>query len=200
MIMAERIGRLGLKGGRVETISVLTTTLHAREGFGMTLLRTMERAALWGLERRKKANLKVAQAGAMTWDDCLISTAEPVVVAPAPPPPAPAPEAASRPTSTNPVLALLHRLPLPTLPSFSLPRFLASLHAPLTRITSIWTTPPPTALDTTSPKALQGPSWTPTSKWGSLFARPVGVAERWIDGGEKMMERMRERAGVQARG
>lgn len=201
MIMAERIGRLGLKGGKVGTISVLTTTLHAREGLGTTLLRMLERIALWGLERRNKGNLKAAQEGVEEWEDCLIS-APASAVTPPPPAPTPAPEpAATRPTPSSPFMALLHRIPLPKLPTIDVPRFLASLHSPLTRFTSLWSNPPPAALDHASTKGSEVKRWTPTSKWGELFSREkgaVGVAERAVDSGEKVVHRLRARVGYRS--
>lgn len=45
---------LGTAGTRIEAVPVLTTHLWAREGWGTTLLRWVERGALWGLDGRKK--------------------------------------------------------------------------------------------------------------------------------------------------
>ncbi|ORY52172.1 mitochondrial PGP phosphatase-domain-containing protein, partial [Leucosporidium creatinivorum] len=203
MIMAERIAKLGFKGVNVDTISVLTTTLHAREGLGTTLLRTLERIALWGLERRRKGNLEIAKKGVEEWEDCLISAPTPVV-APSPPPPVPTPapeSVATKPTPSSLIMALLHRIPLPKLPTIDVPRFLASLHSPLSRLTSLWSPPPPTALDGVSSKGSEGDAWTPTSKWGELFSREqgaVGVAERAVDSGEKVIDRLRARVGMRS--
>lgn len=195
MIMAHRINKLVLQGSRVETISVLTTTLHAREGLGTTFLRSMEKLAVWGLEKRRSRNKEIAVEGAQDWSDCLHSTsaavAAPVEVAE----PTPTPS-----TPSLPFISFSRQPPFISFPAFSLPRFLASLHAPLTRITSLWTTPPPPALETSSSKALpSSPEWTPTSKWSTLFSREkgaVGVAERAIEGSEKVVGRLRERVGL----
>lgn len=200
--MAERIGRLGLKGGKVETISVLTTTLHAREGLGTTLLRTLERLALWGLEKRKRGNLKVAEEGAEAWEDCLISAPAPIISAPPPPAATPTIETtAIKSTSSSPIIALLHRIPTPKLPTINVLRFLASLHAPLSRITSLWSNPPPPALEQVSTKGSAVDTWKPTSKWGELFSREkgvVGVAERAVDSGEKVVHQLRARVGYRS--
>ncbi|GAA6041793.1 hypothetical protein JCM8097_007163 [Rhodosporidiobolus ruineniae] len=45
---------LGREGMRIETVPVLTTHLWAREGLGTTLLRTLEKSVLWGLQRRRR--------------------------------------------------------------------------------------------------------------------------------------------------
>ncbi|GAA6008283.1 hypothetical protein JCM10207_000069 [Rhodosporidiobolus poonsookiae] len=58
LFRSARLSSLGQKDQRIETIAVLTTTLHAREGLGTTLLRTVERAALWGLQRAKRRRVR----------------------------------------------------------------------------------------------------------------------------------------------
>ncbi|GAA5821057.1 hypothetical protein JCM11251_001942 [Rhodosporidiobolus azoricus] len=49
---------VGRDGDKIETIAVLTTTLHAREGLGTTLLRGLEKTALWGLQRAKRRRVR----------------------------------------------------------------------------------------------------------------------------------------------
>ncbi|BGP20085.1 hypothetical protein JCM10213_002665 [Rhodosporidiobolus nylandii] len=53
-----RLTHLGRSGERIETVAVLTTKLHAREGLGTTLLRAVEKTALWGLQRAKRRRVR----------------------------------------------------------------------------------------------------------------------------------------------
>ncbi|GAA5901858.1 hypothetical protein JCM6882_008692 [Rhodosporidiobolus microsporus] len=51
---------LGREGDRIETVAVLTTTLHSREGLGTTMLRAVEKSVLWGLQRAKRRRVSGA--------------------------------------------------------------------------------------------------------------------------------------------
>ncbi|GAA5864068.1 hypothetical protein JCM8547_005124 [Rhodosporidiobolus lusitaniae] len=152
---------LGAMGQRIETVAVLTTTLHAREGLGTTLLRGVEKAALGVLQARKRrrawrkaveeegkkgTELEGVEGGKrvedVEWERFLIDHI--------PPPPAPSPSplpstSVSSPSPSPPIPAsrssvpLLHRLQsLPTSLSIffhSLPsRFSLSLRRALHRL------------------------------------------------------------------
>ncbi|GAA5926312.1 hypothetical protein JCM1841_005531 [Sporobolomyces salmonicolor] len=58
---------------RIDPIAVLTTQLHAREGLGTTLMRAMEKAALWALERRSRriGGVEAAQKEGESWEECV---------------------------------------------------------------------------------------------------------------------------------
>lgn len=61
MVLSHRLNSLASRSHplpfpvKIKTIPILTTTLHAREGLGTTILRTLERAALWRLSLRRPA-------------------------------------------------------------------------------------------------------------------------------------------------
>ncbi|GAA5998924.1 phosphatidylglycerophosphatase [Rhodotorula paludigena] len=133
---------------RIEAIPVLTTQLWAREGAGTTLLRGVERAALWGLARRRK---RVNRAGdEVDWEQFVIGGAraqrdevaaaeggESLSAAPAAPPssPTPTPPPPPRPP-------LLTRLPSPSDALASARAFPSRLSTLPTRLSSALSTLP----------------------------------------------------------
>ncbi|GAA5882019.1 hypothetical protein JCM1840_000402 [Sporobolomyces johnsonii] len=117
---------------RIEPIAVLTTQLHAREGLGTTLMRGVERTALWALGRRRRriGGIEAAQKEGESWEECVKGyTPPPVVVevakaapettlpdiAPSssitPPAPSPAPSRSLALPTSFPSLATLQSLP-----------------------------------------------------------------------------------------
>ncbi|KAM0789783.1 hypothetical protein ACM66B_006636 [Microbotryomycetes sp. NB124-2] len=66
MVLAHRIANAGSGQSRIQTVSVLTTKLLAREGLGTMLMRLLEKAAVALYERR---NRKLAKARD-EWADC----------------------------------------------------------------------------------------------------------------------------------
>jgi hypothetical protein len=119
----------------------LTTTLHAREGLGTTLLRTVERTALWALQKRKRRRerRRLAAVGSGTelegaegkgvesieWERFLTDYQAPALAIEAAPSPAavePPRAATTTPHSTVPSVPILQRLQslpavLPLIPS-----------------------------------------------------------------------------------
>lgn len=220
---------LGTKGQRIETIAVLTTTLHAREGLGTTLLRTVERVALWGLQKRQRrrdrrdasaagTKLKGVEGGrgveSIQWERFLTDYEPPVKPIEAAPLPVPVVAPPTPAHSTTPVLPLLQRLQslpavLPLIPSRlgnylsslpthlltslrtlrrrsssalerSLPRFLASLHLPLSRLVSLYATP---------------------SRDPSMSSSPLAAyTDATLDRAEAVVGRLQERVGGPLRG
>lgn len=193
MILADRIRSLKTQavesGSRqVDTVSVLTTELHAREGMGTLFLRNLERFMLWIVER-KRTEQQANEDNEASWVDCLKQGASLQVAAQAKTPITAVP---SETIPTRPPLSAALRSPsllLQYLPKPDVPRFLASLHEPLTRLTSLWRPHVPDS-------PLSRPSWTVDQKWRSLFSRDegaVGAAEKAVTETEKLVSRLRQR-------
>ncbi|BGP43472.1 hypothetical protein JCM10449v2_007507 [Rhodotorula kratochvilovae] len=158
--------RIGAEGDRIDAVPVLTTHLWAREGAGTTLLRAVERAALWGLRARgRRRARRVEQDDGERWERFVRGYAEerriergeePAVAVqasasapPSRPPPSASPAApVPAPALSLPSLATLQALPsrlytsLSTLPART-STFLAALPA---RLSASLATLPPRAL------------------------------------------------------
>ncbi|GAA5989178.1 hypothetical protein JCM11641_002550 [Rhodosporidiobolus odoratus] len=238
---------VGRKGDRIETVAVLTTRLHAREGFGTTVLRTVEKTALWALQRSRRgpraspgrvngtAGTKLDGAEGQTvedieWERLIISSDAPAATTvpfkPATPPalearssrpsatfPGASPAVTASPSPPVPFLQRLQALPttLSTFPSTlqtwaaslpprlltslrratrrasldaqtRLPRLLASLHSPLSRLISIYTQPSSLVSPSTVPRLHSAAKQAETASFGDLTVRAAEKAVEKVEG------------------
>ncbi|KPV73453.1 uncharacterized protein RHOBADRAFT_55190 [Rhodotorula graminis WP1] len=108
---------LGAPGDVIEAVPILTTHLWAREGAGTTLVRWLERAALWGLggrgARRRAAARRCREHGEdeVDWSRFVKGYAAPGLA----PPSASLPET----SPSAPAAPVAARLPSPSLPSLT---------------------------------------------------------------------------------
>lgn len=171
--------QIGVEGQRIEAVGVLTTQLWAREGFGTTAMRAVERAVVRRFQRQKRR-----EGEGVDWTRYTAGIEQPKasVVAPAPRPepasrlvptttgePAPQP----RPRSSVPLTSRL-RLPDPSTLLSSLRSLPTTLPA---RLTSLLHSLPQLVHDTTT----------------ALFLRLLRAVEqrlpRWVERGERGMSR-----------
>lgn len=201
VILAKRIAGLKLSDAKLDTVSVLTTRLLAREGLGTTFMRLMEKAALAGYEWRKRRRRVIEtapHADSIDWNDCVIYSAEAQEVQPRRLRGHSIVQPISDAEEQQHKRSLADRLLRPSLPKLStgaITRSIASLQAPLQRLIDIWTKPTSLATDT-PPASAPSSIKSPASQWRSMFARPVDAADKIIERSEGTLHSLRRRIGT----
>ncbi|SCZ98414.1 BZ3500_MvSof-1268-A1-R1_Chr3-2g06354 [Microbotryum saponariae] len=220
MILARRIANVKTaQGRRIETISILTTELHEREGLGTMLMRTAENLLVRIVEaRRRRSPIRQVPDGGQVvgeeelvatsstdpmgstraderWEECTILTTTAKQV--------PIQESSTDPESALPFRTgwkrFLPRPPRRLVQAFSLRSIVSTLHFQLSRLISTWTPPPPPQIEGAYKTPLSDEyrrefaSPNPTDHWRAVSNRAVEAAERAVRSGEAAVDGLRRR-------
>lgn len=219
MILARRISNIDTAHGRLETISVLTTELHEREGLGTTLMRIVENLVVRTVEaRRRRSQIREMPDGGQVlgeeeviaasftdrndstrvdgrWEECTILTTTAKQV----PIPEPSAELDAQVPARLGWKRFLPRAPRRLVRAFSLRTIVSTLHFQLSRLISTWTPSPPSQIEGAYKTPLSVEyrrnflSPNPTDQCRAMSNKAVEAAERVVRNGEAAVDGLRRR-------
>ncbi|SCV74652.1 BQ2448_7681 [Microbotryum intermedium] len=219
MILARRIAGTNTAQGRIETISILTTNLHEREGLGTVLMRTVENLVVRIVEgRRRRSQIREVPDGGQVlgeeevivtlpsdrmkssraderWEECTIltTTAEQVPIRDR------SADSDSKLLARTGWKRFLPRPPRRLVQAFSLRSIVSTLHFQISRLISTWTPPPPPQIEGAYKTPLgdeyrrDSSSSNPTHLWRAVSNKAVDAADRVVRNGEAAIDGLRRR-------